>query len=221
MRPVLIVFDVNETLSDMAPMADRFQNVGAPRDLARTWFAALLRDGFALTATGDKPSFATLAGEALRVELTRVGTNREIEAAVTHIMEGFAQLALHSDVAAGVDRLAGSGFRLVTLSNGSSEIAQRLLMKAGIDHHFEAFLSVDDASAWKPGGASYQYMLDECSTATEEAMLVAVHPWDLDGAAKKGMSTAWINRSGDYFPTYFHKPTFEVATIGELAEKLG
>ncbi len=29
-RPELIVFDVNETLSDMSPMAQRFADVGAP-----------------------------------------------------------------------------------------------------------------------------------------------------------------------------------------------
>ena len=29
-RPEVIVFDVNETLSDLAPMAQRFEDVGAP-----------------------------------------------------------------------------------------------------------------------------------------------------------------------------------------------
>jgi FMN phosphatase YigB (HAD superfamily) len=47
-RPIVIVFDVNETLSDMAPMARRFADVGAPELLAQVWFASLLRDGFAL-----------------------------------------------------------------------------------------------------------------------------------------------------------------------------
>jgi 2-haloacid dehalogenase len=46
-RPDLIVLDVNETLSDMAPMGQRFADVGAPPLLAKVWFASLLRDGFA------------------------------------------------------------------------------------------------------------------------------------------------------------------------------
>ena len=61
-RPNVIVFDVNETLSDMAPLAGRFAEVGAPELLARVWFAALLRDGFALAAAGGKEPFARLAG---------------------------------------------------------------------------------------------------------------------------------------------------------------
>lgn len=48
-RPYLVVFDVNETLSDMSPLAARFEDVGAPSLTAQIWFAELLRDGFALT----------------------------------------------------------------------------------------------------------------------------------------------------------------------------
>ena len=37
-----MLFDVNETLSDMSPIGQRFVDVGAPAHLAATWFAALL-----------------------------------------------------------------------------------------------------------------------------------------------------------------------------------
>jgi len=47
--PSVIVFDINETLPDMAPVAELFTGVGAPGHLAPLWFASLLRDGFALT----------------------------------------------------------------------------------------------------------------------------------------------------------------------------
>jgi 2-haloacid dehalogenase len=43
--PSVVVFDVNETLSDMGPLAARFAAVGAPKHLAKLWFAALLRGG--------------------------------------------------------------------------------------------------------------------------------------------------------------------------------
>ncbi|HEY9565817.1 MAG TPA: haloacid dehalogenase type II, partial [Nocardioides sp.] len=68
-RPALLIFDVNETLSDMSPMGQRFDDVGAPAHVARTWFAALLRDGFSLTAAGVNESFATIAAESLGVVL--------------------------------------------------------------------------------------------------------------------------------------------------------
>lgn len=220
MRPKLIVFDVNETLSDMEPIAERFKEVGASRELARTWFAALLRDGFALTATGEKPVFATLAADALRVEFSRAYLNRPIEDAIAYVMEGFATLATHNDVAPGVTLLAEAGFRIVTLSNGSSEVARALLSRSGVIHHFEALLSVDDAPSWKPGAASYEHALKDLAVAPDDAMLVAVHPWDLDGAAKVGMSTAWVNRPGGHFPSYFRPPSIEARTIVDLANQL-
>lgn len=42
----VIVFDVNESLSDMSPIIDRFTNVGAPALMARVWLA-----GFCGTAS--------------------------------------------------------------------------------------------------------------------------------------------------------------------------
>jgi 2-haloacid dehalogenase len=65
----VVVFDVNETLSDMSPLADRFVGIGAPAHLARVWFASLLRDGFALTSVGETAPFSELGQEGLRVLL--------------------------------------------------------------------------------------------------------------------------------------------------------
>ena len=39
------VFDVKETLSDLAPMRTRFAEVGLPPTAAQLWFTTLLRDG--------------------------------------------------------------------------------------------------------------------------------------------------------------------------------
>jgi hypothetical protein len=68
--PVLLVFDVNETLSNMAPLSARFEEVGASGQLAGTWFAGLLRDGFALAVGRENPPFASLAAEGLRMQLS-------------------------------------------------------------------------------------------------------------------------------------------------------
>ena len=62
MRPSVIVFDVNETLSDLSALGARFIEVGAAGSAARLWFASVLRDGFALGKGGDP--HGTLAGEA-------------------------------------------------------------------------------------------------------------------------------------------------------------
>ena len=120
--PRVVVFDVNETLSDMSPLASRFRDVGAPELTERVWFASLLRDAFALTAAGGNARFATLASAGLRSIFTGLSLTRDLDAAVEHVMSGFTALDVHRDVPDGVRALKESGRRLVTLSNGSAGV---------------------------------------------------------------------------------------------------
>lgn len=218
--PVLLVFDVNETLSDMSPIGSRFTAVGAPEHLAASWFAGLLRDGFALTVSGASGSFARIAAEALRVSLHGQPLNCGIDDAVQHIMDGFAALTVHADVPAGVRALHGLGIRLVTLSNGSASVAEALLDRAALRDRFEALLSVEGAGVWKPAMGAYCYALGQCGVDPMDAVLVAVHPWDIDGAARAGLSTAWINRTGGPYPGYFRAPDLTARSLTDLADQL-
>ncbi|MEV8147000.1 haloacid dehalogenase type II [Arthrobacter sp. NPDC080073] len=212
----VVVFDVNETLSDMSPMGERFREVGAPAEQAKLWFATLLRDGFALAASGDNGSFAALGAGALRGLLTGVELDRPLDAAVDHVMGGLAGLGVHSDVPGGIRSLAAAGFRLITLSNGSARIAEQLFSEAGILDAFESLLSVEDAPAWKPARASYEYAAAASGADPAGMLLVAVHPWDIHGAARAGLRTAWLNRTGGSYPGYFQAPEFTVTALTDL-----
>lgn len=219
-RPSVLVFDVNETLSDMSPMAQRFADVGAPAHLAKTWFAGLLRDGFALTVVDASESFARIAAEALRVSLHALSLNRGAEEAVQHIMDGFGGLEPHPDVPDGIRTLSDLGIRLVTLSNGAASVAEGLIDRAGLRDHFERLLSVEDVGIWKPAPAAYAYALEQCDVGPMDAMLVAVHPWDIDGARRAGLGTAWVNRTGGPYPGYFEAPDLRTESLTDLAHQL-
>jgi 2-haloacid dehalogenase len=219
-RPSVIVFDVNETLSDMAPMARRFAEVGAPELLATVWFTALLRDGFALTAAGGQEPFARLARSGLEAVLASARLNRPAPEAADHILAGFSELSVHPDVADGVRVLRAAGLRLITLSNGSADVAGRLLTGAGIRGEFERLLSVEDAGAWKPAPAAYGYAARACSAPIENMLLVAVHPWDIHGARQAGMRTGWISRQQAPYPGYFSAPDLRAPDLGALATQI-
>ena len=218
--PAVMLFDVNETLSDMSPISQRFVDVGAPAHLAATWFAALLRDGFALTAAGGTASFAQLGVGVLRASLLGLPLNRTIDEAIEHIMGGFDELTVHHDVHDGIPALAALDTRLVTLSNGAVTVAQRLFERAGLGEHFERLLSVEDAGVWKPAPGAYAYAAQQCGVEPIDMMLVAVHPWDIDGAHRAGLGTAWINRTGATYPNYFAGPTLEATSVSHLAQLL-
>ncbi len=217
-RPRLIIFDVNETLSDMRPLAGRFAAVGAPEHLAATWFAGLLRDGFALTVTGDNPAFSSLGSASLRGLLHDVV--RDVDTAVDHIMAGFSALPVHPDVVDGVRALADLGIRLVTLSNGATSVAQGLLERNGIEDAFERLLSVQDADRWKPAATAYAYALSTTGVEASDAMLVAVHPWDIHGAHEAGLATCWLDRGAGPYPAYFADADVVASSLTDLAARL-
>lgn len=216
----VIVFDVNETLSDMSPLKARFVDIGAPDYLARLWFAALLRDGFALAAAGGSGKFAEIGESVLRSVLRDVAITRSTEDAVRHVMTGFTELILHPDIPQGIQALKSAGFRITTLSNGSAEVARTLLARSEISTDFEALLTVEDARAWKPARAAYEYAADACGVSPTDMLLVAVHPWDIHGANRAGLRTAWLNRTGEAYPSYFSAPDYTINTLIGLAAQL-
>jgi 2-haloacid dehalogenase len=219
-RPELVVFDVNETLSDLSPLGARFEAVGAPAHLAATWFAGLLRDGFALTVTGDDPVFADVGAEVLRDLLARLPIDGDLDAAVGSVMSAFGGLGVHPDVVPGVRALRENGFRLVTLTNGATAVPDGLLTRAGVRDAFERLLSVTDAGAWKPARRAYDHAVTECGVAHGAALLVAVHPWDVHGAKAAGMRAAWIDRGAVPYPAHFAAPDVVASGVDDLAARL-
>lgn len=216
--PRTIVFDVNETLSDMAPLGEAFAAAGAPAHLARIWFAGILRDGFAVTAAGGNAAFAEIAQDSLERLLAESGDGLD-EAAAGSIMSTLKSLDVHPDVVPGIEALSSLA-ELVTLSNGSASVAEKLLSGAGVRERFRALLSVDDAPAWKPARSAYAYAAAECGRPAAQMLLVAVHPWDIHGAHEAGLRTAWLNRTGAQYPGYFAQPDLEAADLPSLAEQL-
>jgi 2-haloacid dehalogenase len=219
-RPDVVVFDVNETLSDMTPMARCFADVGAPGELAAVWFASVLRDGFALTITGDNEKFGRLAEDSLRMVLADVSPSRPPDDAMRHILAGFSELGVHPDVREGVRLLASGGISLVTLSVGAPNVAERLLTRAGILDYFERLLSVEDVRAWKPAPAAYAHAVRECGVEAGKMMLVAAHPWDIHGAHRAGLRTGWISRRPAPYPEYFAAPDLRAPSLAALARQI-
>ncbi|MUN62161.1 haloacid dehalogenase type II [Kocuria sediminis] len=218
-RPVL-VFDVNETLSDTGPLHGVFEELGLPGPLAQTWLSGVLREGFALAVHGESQPFAVL-GEAVARSLFAVhAPDRQVEEAVRHVREGMQRLPVHPDVAPGIQALADAGFRIVALTNGSEATAEGLLERGGVRQHFEHVLSVDDAPCWKPAPEAYAWASGVWGLPLERALMIAANPWDLHGAARAGMRTAWMDRHGAPWPGYARAPDLRVSGVRELAARL-
>ena len=79
----------------------------------------------------------------------------------------------------------------------------------------------DGARPWGDFDALHHATLDDLLA---ELMLVAAHPWDLDGARAAGLRTAFVDRPPEYGPGSEPRadPDADIAVgdLGELAERL-
>lgn len=207
----LVVLDVNETLSDLTPLAEVFADVGLPGQ-ADAWFAGVLRDGFAVSLTGGQVGFAEIGRAAVAA---RAG-----EEAAARVIGAFMELPAHPDVADGLRALRSAGLRVVTLSNGSTAVADALLTRAGVRDQVEALLSVEDAPRWKPAPEAYRYALDLLGVDAADAVMVAVHPWDVQGAQAVGMRGCYVDRAGAPYPSWLPAPDLVVPDLASLAARL-
>lgn len=219
--PSVALLDVNETLSDLTPLAGRFEDVGAPGDLLPTWFAATLRDGIALAASGEYADFPDVARGALRALLARVrGLDRPLEEAAEHVLTGIGTLPVHRDVEPGLRRLREAGLRVATLTNSSAAATETLLERAGVADLVERYLDVSEAARWKPAPEPYEYACRTLGLAPDAAVLIAVHPWDIYGARRAGLRGAWLDRHGDPYPSVFLAPDVKAPDLPTLVDRI-
>jgi 2-haloacid dehalogenase len=215
----VLVLDVNETLTDMEPLRDGFEAAGLPRHGLDAWFAATLRDGFALTAVGEYAAFRDIAAGLLTDQLVAAGIEPRAET-VQNILSGFTRLPLHPDVAPGLRRIHDSGVRIVTLTNGAATMSENVFGNAGILPFLEHRLDVSTPQRWKPHPDSYRYAAEVCGVPAERMGLAAVHPWDIDGAQRAGLQGFYVDRRKTPYPKVFKAPDHTIADFEALAELL-
>lgn len=219
--PSVAILDVNETLSDLAALAGLFEEVGAPGDLLPTWFAATLRDGFALAASDQYADFPDVARAALRPLLARIeGLRLPLDEAAERVLAGIATLPVHPDVEPGLRRLRDAGLRIATLTNGSAAATEALLERTGVADLVERNLDVSEVGRWKPAPEPYDYACRTLGVAPGAAVLIAVHPWDVHGARCAGLRSAWLDRHGDPYPSVFMAPDVSAADLPALVDQL-
>jgi 2-haloacid dehalogenase len=213
------VFDVNETLLDLAALDPFFERTFGEPAARREWFAQML--GLALTATitGEYRPFGEHAIAALEMLGARrgVAVGDDERAAVR---EGMTSLPAHPDVRPALERLRSDGVRLATLTNSTLEVAEAQLAFAGIRDLFEASLSADSVRRLKPAPEPYRHAASELGVPIGEVLLVAAHAWDVAGAMAAGARAAFVARPGMVPDPRGREPDLVVADLSELADRL-
>lgn len=201
-RPLVIAFDVIETLFPLEPLRQRLIDAGLPGHVLELWFSRLLRDAFALVASGGYRPFGDVAASALRSS-----TDTELsDGTVRPILAGFAELDPHPDVEPTMRLARDAGVRMVALTNGTAANTTKLLQRGGLVNYIEHVLSVEDIHRWKPAPEIYRHAARSTQVPEERVALVAAHAWDTHGAHEAGLTTGWVARLEARFPDIYAAP---------------
>jgi 2-haloacid dehalogenase len=214
-----ILFDVNETVLDLASLRPKFEAAFGDSGVTATWFAMLLHASTVCALTGVKTGFAVLAGTTLdRVAALRgVAIGEEGRAA---ILGGFANLKPHPDVKPALTRLRAAGYRTVAFSNSSLTLVTNQITNAGLAADYDDIISVEETGSFKPDSKVYHAAADRLDRPRGDLRLVATHDWDTHGAMTAGLLAAYIDRSGaPYHPLYRRPDVFDRDLLA-LAEKI-
>lgn len=209
-----MLLDVNGTLTDPS-------EIGAPWSTPELGHRAL--DAAIATAMVDavwgesERAFAEHVRAAIEVQVA----GAELDpAGVEPAVSAAAALPARPGAAAALALLADEGIRLAALTNSGAEAGTRTLAGCGLLSHVDRVLGVDAVGRFKPHPAVYAYALRELRVAAQDTMLIATHPWDLAGARRSGIATAWVTHGRHAWPAVFPPPDVRGQSLRAVAEAI-
>jgi 2-haloacid dehalogenase len=217
---MMIVFDMNETTLDLAPVRAAVNAVASEAGGFTVWFQKLLQLSMTVTATGsDFVVFGALARHALDAVLLSVGPVASDDD-WGQVANAFGQLQPYPEVVEGMQRLREAGHATMALTNSEQASVESQCENAGLTDLFDHIVSVSAVEAYKPAAAPYEHAARIAGLDPTDMWMVACHDWDLAGARAVGLRTAFISRPGMTYATNYSAPDLLVADFTELADRL-
>ena len=209
------IFDVNETLLDLAVLDPHFERAFGDASVRKLWFNQMLQSALVATVTDAYTTFGEAAAAALQMTAERQGVEVSDEDKRS-IVAGLRELPPHPEVAESLDRLRDAGFRLATLTNSTQEVAEAQIRNSGLAERFEEVLSADTAKRLKPAPAPYRMAARTLGIPEREMRLVAAHAWDVAGALRAGCAAAFVARQP--FDPLVERPDVIGKDLSEVAD---
>src|SRR5580700_6302455 len=215
----LIVFDVNETLLDLATMEPTFERIFGEKSAMRLWFANLIMYSAALTVAGWYVPFTDIGAAVMKMLADTQGIKID-DADKKELTEKFSTMPPHPEVPAALRKLREAGFRLFTLTDNLLEVQTRQLENGGIVDLFDRRFSADGVKHHKPSREAYGYVEQELGVQPSDLLLIACHTWDTLGAVAAGWQAALIKRVGNDLLSVGPQPHFVGNDLNDVADQL-
>jgi 2-haloalkanoic acid dehalogenase type II len=123
------------------------------------------------------------------------------------------------DTRPALTRARAAGLQLAIVSNTDRDIIAHTLRQIGVP--FDAVITAEDARAYKPADAVFDFALERLGTPPEDILHVAFgFKYDIGPASRHGMRTAWVNRHAEP-PPGEARFDYEWRDLWPLAELIG
>jgi 2-haloacid dehalogenase len=216
-----IAFDALGTLFDMNALRTRTRQAAGHEgdELFAAFKERLIPWTWHLTASGDYEPLPELAAKAIQAAARAAGLRLERSRA-EWIVEGLRELPAFDDVPRGLERLQSLGVPLALLSNGTRDLVEALVAHNGLEDSFDHLLAADSVKRFKPAREVYALATRAFGAPAAHVLLVSGHEWDVAGAERSGLRTAWLARGERFAPVLDWQPDLEADDVVDLAARL-
>jgi 2-haloacid dehalogenase len=210
-----ILFDLNGTLVDPGVLAQPLGDSATAEDLVYAAIDVAVAQAMAVTLTGARAEFRALLEGALRRGLALAGQDPELATDAVALM---GSMPAFIEAPAALERLRGEGLHLGVLTQSPTDAADQVLRFAGLRDRMDLVIGADDSGAFKPDAPSYHAAVARTGAGPREVCLVSAHWWDVMGASRAGLRTAWVARRERVLLASVPDPDVEGSDLLEVAD---
>jgi len=218
----VLAFDLYGTLVDPIAISSELSRLlgdCAGLEMARLWRLKQLEYSFRLTAMGWYEDFRWVTSRALDFALASF--EARLPAGQAGRLAGlYDHLRPFPDAVPALRELAGLGYELAVLSNGTPAMIRNCLESNGLGDFFGERISADEVRVFKPSPVVYRHAAGRLSRPAGQLRLVTSNAFDCVGASAAGMRTAWVNRTAAPFDTIGAQPDVTVPALDRLPAAL-
>lgn len=188
------VFDAYGTLFDFNTAAAAARDELGPdwQKLSELWRQKQLQYTWLRGLAGHHADFWQVTGDALDFALATLALDQP--GLRDRLMQLYLRLGTYPEVQAMLETLKARGFKLAILSNGSPAMLDAVVSHAGLGHAFDAVLSVEEVSVFKPHPTVYALAAQRLGVAPARICFLSSNGWDAYSAKAFGFRVLWCNR---------------------------